>query len=150
MNRKRDRRMPLAGTLLALALVSPLSLSAAPQALADQRISLGMTSAERVQFLSEMRQMLASLQRILAGVATEDRAGIAAAARYSGNRMARATPDTLRRRLPQAFRDLGGPTHMLFEELAIRAETDDMESLTSLTAELMKNCLACHAAFRAN
>ena len=49
---------------------------------------------------------------------------------------------------PQAFRDLGGSTHMLFEELAVRAETDDMDSLARDAAQLMNQCLACHAAFR--
>ena len=62
--------------------------------------------------------------------------------------MARATPDAVRAKLPQAFRDLGGPTHMLFEELAVRAETDDMDSLARDAAQLMNQCLACHAAFR--
>jgi cytochrome c556 len=37
---------------------------------------------------------------------------------------------------------------MMFEELAVRAETDDMDSLARDTADLMKQCLACHAAFR--
>lgn len=39
---------------------------------------------------------------------------------------------------------------MMFEELVVRAEDDDMETLTSFTAELMNKCLACHETFRAN
>ena len=62
--------------------------------------------------------------------------------------MARATRDSVRAKLPQAFREMGGPTHMRFEELAIRAETDDMDMLAPLTAELMQQCLTCHARFR--
>ena len=42
------------------------------------------------------------------------------------------------------------PTHMKFEELAIRAEDDEMSTLAELTGELMKNCLACHSTFRVN
>jgi hypothetical protein len=95
-----------------------------------------------------MRVMLASIQGILQGIGENDRDRIADAARWSGNRMARATPESLRAKLPQAFRDLGGPTHMLFEELAVRAETDDMDSLASATAVIMNQCLACHATFR--
>lgn len=122
----------------------------AGEAADDGRIRLGMTAAEREEFLAEMRQMLTSIQGIIAGIGTEDRERIAAAARYSGNRMARTTPASLRQRLPQAFQDIGGPTHMLFEEIAIRADTDDMADLAVLTGETMQQCLACHAMFRAD
>ena len=44
--------------------------------------------------------------------------------------------------------DIGGPTHMMFEELAIRSETDDMDMLAEFTGKLMQQCLACHAMFR--
>jgi len=98
---------------------------------------LGMTPDEQTEFLAEMRVMLASIQGILQGIGENDRERIAEAARRSGNRMARATPESVRAKLPQAFRDLGGPTHMLFEELAVRAETDDMDSLASATAAIM-------------
>ncbi|MCB1761115.1 MAG: hypothetical protein KDI68_15195 [Gammaproteobacteria bacterium] len=94
--------------------------------------------------------MLASIQGIIAGIGEEDRERIIEAARYSGNRMARATPASVRARLPKEFREIGGPTHMLFEEIVIRAETDDMASLAELTGRTMQNCLACHARFRAD
>ncbi|GAB6041310.1 hypothetical protein [Endothiovibrio diazotrophicus] len=123
---------------------------AAAETTEDPRQSLGLTPGERVQFLSEMRGMLASVQGIVAGIATEDRDRIIAAAHHSGNRMARATPDSVRAKLPHTFKALGGPTHLLFEELAVRAEVEEMDSLTALTGELMKQCLACHEQFRAN
>ena len=141
--------MALCLALLAELLPTP-ALYADDGVIRDQRISLGLTDSERATFLSEMRQMLGSVQGIVIGIAEHDREKIAVAARYSGNRMARATPDSVRDRLPQAFKDLGGPTHLLFEELAIRAETDDMETLTAFTGELMQQCLACHAMFRAD
>lgn len=114
----------------------------------DPRVDLRLTPPERTEFLREMRQMLASIQGILQGIGTGDRDRIAQSARLSGNRMARATPGSVREKLPQSFRDIGGPTHLLFEELAIRAETDEMGDLASFTAELMNQCVACHAAFR--
>lgn len=117
---------------------------------ADTRTSLGLTPEERVEFLAEMQQMLASIQGIVAGIGAEDREAIAAAARLSGNRMARATPDAVRARLPAEFKAIGGPTHMLFEEIAVRAETDDMTSLIELTGRTLQNCIACHAQFRAD
>jgi len=117
---------------------------------ADTRTSLGLTESERTEFLAEMRQMLASIQGIIAGIGAEDRDRIIEAARYSGNRMARATPASVRAKLPKEFQEIGGPTHMLFEEIVIRAETDDMASLAELTGRTMQNCLACHALYRAD
>jgi hypothetical protein len=38
----------------------------------------------------------------------------------------------------------------MFEELAIRAETDDMQTLTEFTGELMQQCVACHAIYKVN
>jgi cytochrome c556 len=82
------------------------------------------------------------------GMGEADRNRIAESARRSGNRMARATPASVRAKPPQSFRDIGGPTHMMFEELAIRAETDDMDMLAGEAGRLMNQCMACHATFR--
>jgi cytochrome c556 len=92
--------------------------------------------------------MLASVQSIMQGIGESDRRKIADAAQQSGNRMARATPTSIRAKMPQSFRDIGGPTHMMFEELAVRAETDDMDMLSRETSEIMSKCIACHAEFR--
>lgn len=116
----------------------------------DKRISLGFTDSEKADFLSEMRQMLASIQGVIAGIGEGDRELIIKSARYSGNRMARETSESIKMKTPQSFKDIGGPTHMMFEELAIRAETDDMGTLASFTGELMKQCLACHATYTAD
>jgi len=135
-------------SLLAVLLLSLSMLQPAVQAAEDTRIVLPLTPAEQSEFLAEMRQMLTSIQGIIVGIGAQDREQIADAARYSGNRMARATPDAVRQKLPQAFKDLGGPTHMAFEDLVIRAQTDDMDMLATATGELMEKCLACHAQFR--
>ena len=114
----------------------------------DNRINLGFTVSEKTEFLSEMRQMLASIQGIIAGIGEGDRNQIIKSARYSGNRMARATPESIKKKIPQSFKDIGGPTHMMFEELVVLAEIDDMETLMSFTGDLMKQCLACHEMFK--
>jgi hypothetical protein len=139
---------PLA--LCLLMAILPPALWAEPGTGEDQRIALGLSAAEKTAFLAEMRQMLASVQGIIAAIGVGDREAIAAAARMSGNRMARATPATVRAKLPQAFKEIGGPTHLLFEEIAIRAGTDDMADLTVLTGETLRQCVACHAQFRAD
>lgn len=114
----------------------------------DNRINLKLTADERAEFLAEMRQMLASVQGIMQGIGESDRNRIAESARLSGNRMARATPNTVRAKLPQSFKEIGGSTHMMFEELAVRAETDDMDMLARETGKLMSQCMTCHATFR--
>lgn len=135
-------------TTLLWMLSFPLTTIGEEKVYVDERTVLPMTAAEKAEFLREMRQMLASIQGIMSGIATENREQIIASARYSGNRMARATPDSVRQKLPQEFRQIGGPTHMLFEEVVVRAETDDMEDIAELTGTLMKNCLECHDKFR--
>lgn len=136
-------------SLFILAALAPI-VSADSGVKVDGRTDLKLTVAEKAEFLSEMRQMLASIQGIITGIGTEDRELIMQSARYSGNRMARNTPESIRQKLPQAFREIGGPTHMMFEELVIRAETDDMDMIAEFTGELMKQCLQCHAMFKAD
>ncbi|CAA6819556.1 MAG: Unknown protein [uncultured Thiotrichaceae bacterium] len=130
-------------------LISASAFSNEPEA-EDTRISLDLTKSEKVLFLTEMRQMLVSIQGILQGIGEDDRALIIKSAQYSGNRMARATPESIKKKTPSEFKELGGPTHMMFEELVIRAEDDDLESLTLLTSEILKNCVACHSQFKAD
>lgn len=120
----------------------------------DNRISLGLNAEEKKEFLAEMRQMLTSVQQIMLGIGTGDKRMIIEAARYSGNRMARATPQSVKNKTPVSFEKIGGPTHMMFEELIINTEeadeTDasDMKDLAEFTGVLMRNCLACHAMFK--
>ena len=128
----------------------PLTLFCTAADAADGRYNLKLTPQERAVFLADMRKMLASVQGVMQGIGESDRVRIAAAARLSGNLMARATPASIRARIPQSFRDIGGPTHQMFEELAVRAETDEMDALARFTGELMNQCAACHATFRVN
>lgn len=114
----------------------------------DKRHNLNLTASERAEFLSEMRSMLGSVQGVIQGISTEDREAIAKFARISGNQMARATPASVRAKLPPSFQVLGEPTHLAFEELAIRAQTDDMDMLAKHLAKTMNYCMACHAAFK--
>ncbi|MFK5985732.1 MAG: hypothetical protein QM479_09920 [Pseudomonadota bacterium] len=116
----------------------------------DKRISLGLSAVEKSVFLSEMRQMLVSIQGIITAIGESDRQKIIKSARYSGNRMARATPESIKLKTPNAFKEIGGPTHMMFEELIIRADTDDMETLIVFTGDLMKQCIRCHIIYKAN
>lgn len=114
----------------------------------DKRTSLGLTPEEKAEFLSEMRQMLVSIQGIIIGIANDDREMIVNSARYSGNRMARATPQSVRDKLPQGFKEIGGPTHLMFEELIIRTDTDEAEDMIAFTGKIMNQCTTCHALYK--
>ena len=129
-------------------LLLPLAVACVTAHAEDGRTNLNLSPGERAVFLADMRNMLASVQSIMQGIGESDRRKIADAAQQSGNRMARATPTSIRAKMPQSFRDIGGPTHMMFEELAVRAETDDMDMLSRETSEIMSKCIACHAEFR--
>jgi hypothetical protein len=124
-------RLPVA----ALAALTVLYAPAVAQS--DSRHDLRLTVNEQALFLSEMRVMLGSVQQIAEGLGRGDRALIIEAARRSGNRMARATPASVRAKVPKTF-----------EELAVRAETDDMDQLAAHLGHTMKQCMACHATFR--
>jgi hypothetical protein len=138
--------------LLTSLLVLPVVAFAADKAQApstdDTRYNLKLTPDETAEFLAEMRSMLASIQFIMVGIGSSDREMIAEYARRSGNRMARATPASVRAKTPPAFQEIGGPTHLMFEELAIRAESDDMDMIAAYTGKLMNQCMACHATFK--
>jgi hypothetical protein len=96
-----------------------------------------------------MRHMLGSVQGVVLGIGKQDRQAITAAVQISGNRMVRATPAFIRAKLPAAFSQIGEPTHLMFEELAVLAVTDDMDMLTQSLGNILNQCMACHAAFKA-
>ena len=69
----------------------------------DTGINLSFTAQERYCIPAEMRKMLASIQGIVQGIGESDRNRIAEFARLSGNRMARATPASVRSEVAAVF-----------------------------------------------
>ena len=96
--------------LFALVLISTSLFAQPNDAEPDNRISLGFNASEKAEFLSEMRQMLASIQAVTSGIAEEDIEKIVKAAKYSGNQMARNTPMSIKTDLknkpPHTLRNL--------------------------------------------
>ncbi|MEW8027723.1 MAG: hypothetical protein AB2792_20150 [Candidatus Thiodiazotropha sp.] len=115
----------------------------------DGRSTILMPQHERDLVLGEMRGFLQAVQVILAAVNEEDTQGIADAARAVGATQQQAMPGTLVKRLPAGFKMLGFDTHRRFDQLALDAEQlgDSQHSLQQL-AELMANCVSCHATYR--
>ena len=77
--------------------------------------------------------------------------GIAESARSVGAAAQHGVPASLVGKLPAEFKMLGFDTHSQFDILAADAEKlgDPTHSLQQL-AGLMRNCVACHAAYRSD
>jgi len=133
----------------ALLFVTSTAVYAEEKPATDQRISLDLNEEERAFFYQEMQQMLGSIQGILIGLGEENREKIIAAAKQSGNIMPRNMLPSVKKKTPVEFKQLGHPTHMMFEEIAVRAADDDMADIAALTGKLMNQCMSCHAMFKA-
>lgn len=152
--------LPLAAAVLAACIAPPPSTQAtaaastqatAPASQArDGRSVVPLTPEERDHVLGEMRDFLMALQRITDGLAREDGAAVAAAARAVGagsptGRM----PPAIARKLPPDFRELARATHEDFDRIAAGASPSlDRSRTLGQTAVLLQRCTTCHAAFR--
>lgn len=115
----------------------------------DGRTAILLAPAERDLVLAEMRGFLEAVQLITQAVVDQDAAGAAAAAREVGAATQQAVPASLVGKLPLAFKRLGFDTHQRFDQLALdAAELGDTGPVMPALADLMRNCTACHAAYR--
>jgi hypothetical protein len=130
-------------------LTAALAITTAPVLAADQRQTLAVSPEVRAIVLAEMRDMLGGVQGIVAGLARNDMAAVAAAARPLGMQMARHMPVEARQQLPMEFRQRGHATHVAFDQIVLDAEGlgDTQHSLGQLAAA-MENCVGCHALFQ--
>jgi len=114
----------------------------------DGRLSIQLSKAERNLVLSEMRAFLTAVQAITEASMADRMKDAAAAARRVGMAAQGDVPLALMGKLPLEFKQLGMSTHRSFDQLALDAEQlgDRDHTLTQL-AELMRNCVACHAAY---
>jgi len=111
----------------------------------DRREAVVLEPAERALILAEMRGFLSAVQAIAAGVARDDPAAIAQAARPHGMAAAGAVPATVVAKLPIGFKQIGHGVHHAFDRIAIDAETMGDSRLTlSQLAETLGRCVACH------
>lgn len=115
----------------------------------DGRKSLLLEPGERDLVLTEMRMFLASVQKIVLATNEDDSAAVAKAAREVGGAAQQAVPGSLMKKLPLEFKKLGFDTHKKFDQIAIDAEQfGDADVSRKQLAELMQNCIACHAVYR--
>ena len=115
----------------------------------DGRTAILLEKNERDLVLSEMRVFLGSIQQITSGIADDDMKLVAEYARKSGRDAQMEVPGSLIGKLPLSFKKLGFDTHAKFDELALDAEQlGDRDHTLSQMNDLLKNCVACHAAYR--
>lgn len=116
---------------------------------ADGRMTIRLEKQERDLVLSEMRVFLESVQQITSGISDDDMKLVVENARKSGSNAQMAVPGSLVGKLPLAFKKLGFDTHAKFDELALDAEQlGDRDHTLSQMNTILKNCVACHAAYQ--
>ena len=124
----------------------PVSIDNATE---KNRQAIILTEKERTLVLQEMRSFLESVQTIISSLASDDWESITKAARKSGRAEQEAVPATLGKKLPKAFKKLGGSTHKAFDALALDSkDMEDKQQTLNQLGSLMKNCVACHAIYK--
>jgi len=115
----------------------------------DGRSAILLAPGERDLVLAEMRAFLQSVQEIAAALGEGSLDDVAEAARRVGVAAQHEVPSSLVGKLPGEFKLLGFDTHRKFDQLALDAEQlGDADHTLVQLGELMRNCLACHAAYR--
>ena len=118
----------------------------------DQREAIVLERIEKDYVLGQMRLFVESIQAIADGLAegNPSKAAEAAAARgLKRNADDPAFPVTLRGKLPDHWKQLGGGMRKGFDQIA-QGITDGQDTPHSLKelGELMKGCVGCHASYR--
>ena len=129
---------------------STVGLSTAKaEPLVDQRQAIVLDPPERAFVLKEMRGFLASVEGIVAALASDKVADAQEAARASGMGVMRSMPPNLRPKLPMEFKKMGHMTHQSFDKLADEAATlGDKAVVLKQLETILNTCNTCHASYR--
>ncbi len=115
----------------------------------DGRAEIALTATDRDIVLAEMRAILGAVQGITQGVAQQDLSVVAQQARSVGLAAMGQVPPSLLQALPLEFKTLGRRLHAEFDQIALDAEQlGDREHTLQQLADVMNQCVACHATFR--
>lgn len=119
------------------------------QASTDGRTAIVLTAQERDQVLREMRGMLQSVQGVVQGLANDDMAAVAKAARASGMGAAGDASPALMAKLPLGFKQQALSMHKGWDGLAQLAEqgASSDEILLRFDTQL-SSCIGCHAGYQ--
>lgn len=129
--------------------VMPVAAWSGPEGAADIRQIVRLTGAEKALVLDNMRQMLASVERVTDGLARGDKDAVARAASSSGMVMMKSLPSATRKKFPPAFTQLSSASHKAFDQIASEIQTDqDPKPVLKLLSQGLQACVACHSAYR--
>lgn len=117
-----------------------------------RRTAIVLDAKERALILSEMRQLLAAVHGILAGLSHRDRAEgtqlAVQAARSGGMAQAADVAPSLMLKLPLPFKQMGMSVHRDLDRLADElAAGAGPETVISQLAAITSRCVACHDAY---
>ncbi|MGD8592242.1 MAG: hypothetical protein PVF82_05380 [Gammaproteobacteria bacterium] len=115
----------------------------------DGRTAIILESGERAMILGEMRDLLAAVQGVVAGLARKESSEVAAAARRAGSAAAADVAPGLMTKLPFEFKQLGMSVHQDFDKLAAAIDNgEDNQQVLFRMNELLQRCVACHATYQ--
>ncbi len=115
----------------------------------DGRTAILLEAGERDFVLGEMRLFLEAVQGVVAAVAENDMAKVAALSTAVGVASTGGETAALIGKLPLEFKTLGLATHAMFDDLATEAtDMGDASVVTASLGVLMENCTSCHAGYR--
>lgn len=115
----------------------------------DNRELIHLDADEKDIVLTEMRIFLTSVQQITKGLSEDDLALVVTQAKISGLTTQAGVPETLAKKLPMQFKQLGSDTHAKFDQMAMDAEDlGDSDHTLSQLALLLQNCTSCHQTYR--
>jgi hypothetical protein len=146
MNAKILSIVAIALWIVGAVAVASLFISGRTEQAADGREAVLLSAGERDFVLAEMRQMLASVQGIIAAVAEDDMKSVEEIALAIGSAEVRNVPKSLMLKLPREFKVMGTDNHLEFDDVAGQAKNGGKAVLTRL-GDLMINCVGCHESF---
>lgn len=115
----------------------------------DGRTAVLLAPDERDLVLTEMRDMLGTVQGIVDGVTAENLKQVAQAARASGMAAAADVNPALMAKLPLEFKEFGLNLHKRFDEIATDADSGaSREHILARLSTQLSTCVGCHASYR--
>ena len=112
------------------------------------RQAILLSQSDREMVLSEMRTMLASTQQIVDGLAHEDMAQVANAAKAAGMGSAIDLDPNFLSKLPLEFKTLGFGMHSDMDAISKAANSGaSSKDISSMLSATLSKCVGCHSAW---
>lgn len=115
----------------------------------DSRQVIWLSVEQKNALMQEMRHFLQVSQTILENAMSENLEEIEQDARSMGVKAMKATPPSLSKQFPAAFKAIGPKVHLGFEDIANEASgLGDTTVILKRLAEVQSHCIQCHAQYQ--